>query len=80
MSTYFYLACHSCSELSPAVSKTAGGYCPLGDSKDTLPPFILSHHGCERVTIMKEGEISFDEWKEWDEENMSEMIKGSDAK
>ena len=68
MSTYYFMVCDEHKERTDAASRTAGGYCPLGDSDVTLIPFIIQHSYCRgKVRIVSEHDDdscdeSFTDW------------------
>jgi len=85
MSTYYYLVCETHKEVTDAASRTAGGYCPLGDSTETLIPFIIAHCGCE-VKIINEHDsfwerINYDleesKYREWQENTVKKEIESA---
>ncbi len=77
MSTYYYMVCDDHEERTDAVSRTAGGWCFLGDGEETLLPFIIAHCGCV-VRIIGETEYHDDDrikaFREWKSENVQEDI------
>lgn len=76
MSTYYYLVCNDCEEITDAASRTAGGYCHLGNSESTLIPFIIAH-SYHDVEIITEHDVRLDNWqyREWTKTNETDMIK-----
>ena len=71
MSTYYYMVCDAHKEITDAASKTAGGWCPLGDATLTLYGFIVCHARCN-VRIIDEHE---QEEKVGGEEETCEGVK-----
>ncbi len=82
MSTYYYLVCDTHREYTCAASRTAGGYCPLGDSDKTLRPFVIAHAGCA-VRILSEhspeAEDGFEGFREWEAEKVDAEIEAAHA-
>ncbi len=73
MSTYYFIHCKDCNEMTDAASRTAGGYCHLGDSEWTLLPFIIAHSG-HNVDILSEDFAYDTEALRWTEGNVKEMV------
>jgi hypothetical protein len=71
MSTYYFLACDKCKEMTDAASLTVGGYSLTGPH--TLVPFIITHHPCGAVRIVSEREDV--EYKKWTAGNVDEMYR-----
>ncbi len=75
MSTYYFMVCKDHKEKCDAASRTAGGYCDLGDSDKTLVPFIIKHHSCDvKIASEHDNWIYENEWKEWNSENVEKMF------
>ena len=76
MSTYYYIVCDDCKEITDAASRTAGGYCNLGASEDTLLPFIITH-AHHNIDILSEhnNELHDVTFIRWTEENVKGMIR-----
>ncbi len=76
MSTYYFIVCDGCMEITDAASRNAGGYCHLGNSDETLLPFIIVHaeHG---VRIINQYNPDWDTsvYLEWTEDNVEEQIE-----
>ena len=82
MSTYYFMVCDTHKEKTDAASRTAGGYCPLGDSDTTLTPFIIAHAGCD-VRIISEHEAEaavYDSYYHWTPEDGPKWRKGIELK
>jgi len=76
MSTYHFIICNDCKEKTHAASRTAGGYCHVGDSDKTLLPFIIVHSGHNTEIISEHrDEVYSDEFTHWTEQNVSELYK-----
>ena len=76
MSTYYFIVCDDCMEITDAASRTAGGYCHLGNSDKTLLPFIIVH-GEHKVRIINEhnDDCYTGDYLEWTEDNAKERIE-----
>ncbi len=77
MSTYYFIVCKECQEVTDAASRTAGGYCHLVNSPHTLLPFIIAHSNCADVHIFDEHKWysqDFEMYTEWTEDNVSELV------
>lgn len=77
MSTYYFLVCDKHMERTDACSWTAWGIgkSPMGDSQDTLGPFIVAHHGCN-LRCVSEHDYDADNpnYKDWTSANVEEMF------
>ncbi len=74
MSTYYFIHCKDCNEMTDAASRTAGGYCHFRDSEYTLLPFIIAHSG-HVVKILSEDFADDVDALQWNEQNVSEMVE-----
>lgn len=76
MSTYYYMVCDKHLERTDACSRTAGGIgqSALGDSPETLGPFIVTHCGCPVRIVSEHENDSYDErFKDWTAKNVDDM-------
>lgn len=80
MSTYYFVVCNDCREITDAASRAHGGWSNLLDSEETLPPFIIAHHG-HNIEIINEHDDSekTESFTEWTAGNVSEMISWAKA-
>ena len=77
MSTYYYLVCDKHLERTPACSRSAGGIgnSELGDSQETLKPFITTHAGCPvRIISEHEADANDERFADWSKENVISKI------
>ncbi len=76
MSTYYFIVCDDCMEITDAASRTAGGYCHLANSNETLLPFIIAH-GEHKTRIINEHNDDYctGDYFEWTEDNIKEQIE-----
>lgn len=51
MSVYYFLVCDRHKEWCNAASSQAGGSGHLIDSDETLPDFVVAHHGCTLKSV-----------------------------
>ena len=76
MSIYYFIVCDKHMERTPAASKTMFNCCALGDSKDTLLPFIVVHVGCPvRIVMECEDAAYSDRYEDWTKINMEDMVE-----
>lgn len=75
MSTYYFMICNDCEEITDAASRTTGAHCHLDNSNDTLIPFIISH-AYHSVEIISEYDMRLDSWqyRKWTRDNVDDMI------
>lgn len=76
MSTYYYIVCDKHLERTSACSRTAAGIgqSALGDSPETLGPFIVTHHRCQvRIVSEHDADAYEERYKDWTAENVDEM-------
>ena len=76
MSTYYYMVCDKHLERTDACSRTAGGIgqSALGDSRETLGPFIVVHAGCPVRIVSEHESDSYEErFTDWTAENVYDM-------
>ena len=76
MSTDYYLVCDKHLERTDACSRTACcmGQSALNDSRETLGPFMVTHHGCPiRIVSEHEGDAYDERFKDWTAENVDDM-------
>ena len=76
MSTYYYMVCDKHLERTAVCSRTAGGigWNDLGDSRETLGPFAVTHCGCPVRIVSEHEDDAYDErFKDWTAENVVEM-------
>jgi len=76
MSTYYYLICEDHKEITDAVSRNSGGYCPLCYSDKTLLPFIIAHHNCTIKIVNEHQEEACSKiYREWTAETVEKEIE-----
>ena len=78
MRTYYYMACDDHMEITDAASDKAEGCFHMGNSEDTLLPFIIYHAGCKVRIISEHQNESWNfTYREWTTENAEEMSDAS---
>lgn len=75
MSTYYFMVCDTHTERTDAASRTAGNIgCHMGDSEETLLPFIVAHVGCQvRILSGDAPEVYDCRFAIWTKENVEAM-------
>jgi len=71
MSTYYYLGCEKCRELTATLRDGMAGFAWMGGALEEVPPFVEKHLrlGCvDRLRIFSEHDCRSEDFSEFDPE------------
>lgn len=73
MSDNYYFVCDKCKEAVDAGSRVGGSYMATEDMNLTIPPFVVTHAGCDAFRLVGE-DADLDGYKEWTPENAASLF------